>query len=371
MDTRTRPTRRDPRHPSRAFTLIEVLVVVAIIALLVAILLPSLQKAREASRATVCATNMRQAIQGMTTAMTESNMRREQWSSNFGWATHSLRQNKGQAGLFRCPNDPNPLMIPAVLCRLYSGSDYRGTTSGDAIFNRIRKAGGASANRWQLDIQDQLDATLFGGDAGSPGEKDDLMLEYEAAPGQKRTIATNVANERAWLYQVLNYDGKLLHGESGSPTTGWSIETQLLSMSYGANAIAGLRNAKGSPALIVEAGKFGLFPKALGNTKADNLAWALRFRHDGKAGRPALAGYDYTSSFNAPDASSVPAKDQMDKSYEPQNKMNAGFQDGHVERLGYWQMFDLPGTGVATSVGGPPVPKNAVWFGSRRGTDSY
>ncbi|MEP0844454.1 MAG: prepilin-type N-terminal cleavage/methylation domain-containing protein [Phycisphaerae bacterium] len=53
------------RIQRRGFTLIEVLVVVAIIALLISILLPSLKRAKEVSRRTVCLSNLHQMGVGM------------------------------------------------------------------------------------------------------------------------------------------------------------------------------------------------------------------------------------------------------------------------------------------------------------------
>lgn len=100
-----------------AFTLIELLVVVAIIALLLAILLPSLNRARQSARQTVCLSNLRSMELAHQVYLTEWNG----WMVDVGYAhgssiglkeefsfIHTLQEHYGQPLLRKSPIDDSP-----------------------------------------------------------------------------------------------------------------------------------------------------------------------------------------------------------------------------------------------------------------------
>jgi prepilin-type N-terminal cleavage/methylation domain-containing protein/prepilin-type processing-associated H-X9-DG protein len=343
-----------------AFTLIELLVVVAIIALLLAILMPALQEARNQSQAAVCGNNMRQGVNGAILTQVEAGMRKEIWSTNFGWAVHSLKPNKGQTEIFNCPSDPAPRPIPAAFDRIFLGSQYMGTTSADSIFNRVKRLSGG---RWVTDFQDQVIGDMFGGDSFTEPTGDCLVEYTVTATMQKTAQATARRDVTNRSHNGYSWKGEPLWKDCQS---NGPFPVPLLWMSYGANGSAGLKNVKGMPVLIVEAAKLGIFAESLGATsqgqhRADHLGKALRFRHGPKVGKPGLGGTasDFTLQFNQP-----PSPAYIDGDYEPRQRMNAGFLDGHVDRMGYFEMFTLDPTRPDTVL---PEPKRQVWFGSRKG----
>ncbi|MFH1614996.1 MAG: type II secretion system protein [Planctomycetota bacterium] len=118
----------------KGFTLVELLVVIAIIAVLLSILVPTLRKAREITRAIVCASNVKQLVLGLT--MYEQvhetfPCQQQLWTGGGtppgGWAIGSnngmvywfqlasIELGKGSAwkNLYKCPS--NHIQLPVEL----------------------------------------------------------------------------------------------------------------------------------------------------------------------------------------------------------------------------------------------------------------
>jgi prepilin-type N-terminal cleavage/methylation domain-containing protein/prepilin-type processing-associated H-X9-DG protein len=342
-------------RPGRAgFTLIEVLVVVAIIALLIAILLPSLVMARNEAQAALCLSNLKQVSNGLQMHLIEQGMRRERISTNYGWATHSYRINKGAGKLFTCPADTNPKAVPPVLVDFYEGSTYHGRGASDGVFNRIMDDP-ALGNGYLVDIQDTVDGDGRGRDAsGHPttGDKD-LVLGYSAEKGAVAAPVRVAEVESAWSFKVLNHKGQMVW-DNPRGQTGY-VQLPLMWLSYGANASAGLRSVKGNPILMIENRNPGCFPESLQKNgqgrQEDVLSQVLRFRHGPRLPK---------STF----------KDKDDLTYMARERANAAFYDGHAERLPYSRII---GANPQVTKTGPKLGRllwhRDMWLGVRPSDD--
>lgn len=367
---------RAGRRPRRvAFTLIEVLVVVAIIALLAAILIPSLQQARNQARASVCASNMKQLLNGTLMHIVSQGPRaKDRVSTNLGWAVFTFKQNSSETDLYSCPSDPNPWPIPALFDRYYGtlstdGRYHDATVSSDGVFNRTQRMNNTT---WRLKVEDLVEGREFGNDVNDPAQFD-LLLEYRVIEGQQTAMVEVVGNGASLTHKVMDHRGQTVwpHQNDGF---GDPRPFKVLWMSYGANASAGLRGVKGSPALLVESAKPGVFPEQLRGRNSmnvypnDHLAahatiaskgTPLRFFHGDKSTDPRLRPGDFHSVGGV-----LPTG--RDSRIDSRSRMNVGFLDGHVERMHFAEMIgDYP----TVDTNGDIRWHRSLWRGIGRRTD--
>lgn len=156
---------------SVAFTLIELLVVISIIAMLISILLPALGRARDQSRAIVCASNLRQV--GLAHTMYQNDF--DGWNlslmtakGDWYYCVYSLRYLHSE-NVFLCPSDVFGRFKRDAICyginSTLTGNSYSASESQSKctkLEDVLRKPGSSDVIVFSESVPDAHSANLNG-----------------------------------------------------------------------------------------------------------------------------------------------------------------------------------------------------------------